>query len=146
MHRSLKRPRFSKDPNAVIGRLVMVEEQADAQGEVLTDARGRIERLENQVRFLEERLASLTRPKELLTEKEAAAMIRVHVETLKTWRKERPARIPFILLEGGDIRYRVEAIEGYLKSRERGTAKTSLRAARVSAALAGSGDRDERRL
>jgi hypothetical protein len=50
-------------------------------------------------------------------------MIRVHPDTLKGWRKEEPARIPFFLFEGGDIRYRVEEIERYLERRERGVKK-----------------------
>jgi len=85
--------------------------------------------LKNRVRFLEERLKNATAPKDLLTEKEAAEMLRVHIQSLKRWRAEKPARIPFVRTEGGDIRYRVDAIESYLKSRERGSAKTSLRAA-----------------
>jgi hypothetical protein len=81
-----------------------------------------IEHLENRVRFLESRLDALTRPLEILTLYETAALIRVHSQTLRDWNKEKPPRIPFIEYEGGDKRYRRTDIDNYLKSRERGKA------------------------
>lgn len=91
-------------------------------------ARQTVAQLESRIRFLEERLAQLTRPKTLLTEREAAELLRVHIQSLKRWREEKPPRIPFVAYEGGDIRYRVEDLESYLKSRERGK-RAALRAA-----------------
>jgi hypothetical protein len=111
------RPKWIDDPlAAAIGRIVMLEERvAECERQ-----REQIERQESRIRFLEERLAQLTRPRELLTENEAAAELRVSLRTMRNWRSEKPARISFILLEGGDIRYRAKEIENYLKSRERG--------------------------
>lgn len=107
---------------AALGRAVLAEEAAAELGERLTAAAERIGRLESLVKFLEANLQQLTRPRTLLTEKEAAAELRVSLRTMQNWRNERPARIPFILLEGGDVRYRLEAVENYLHSRERGAA------------------------
>lgn len=115
---------------AAYGRAALAQEETAKLTEALKTATERIERMESLVRFLQENIARLTQPRPLLTEKEAAAMLSVHIQSLKRWRQERPARIPFILMEGGDVRYRAEAIESYLKSRERGNAKgVSLRAA-----------------
>jgi hypothetical protein len=122
-------PQYQDDKLATaIGHIAILKDESAGQREDLTDARDRIARLENQIRFLDERLTQLTRPRVLLAEHEAAEMLRVHVRTLKRWRNERPARIPFITFEGGDVRYRTEDIERYLHSRTRGT-KTALRAA-----------------
>jgi len=119
------RPRFTDDATAAaIGRIVILEEKVESLVESLSAAEERIARHDHRIRFLEERLQQLQCPRELLTEREAAELLRVHIQTLRDWRKEHPApRIPFILMEGGDIRYRVEAIETYLKSRERGVLK-----------------------
>ncbi len=111
---------IDKSTAELLGRAALQERVITELAERLDAAHQRIERQESRIRVLEERVASLTRPRELLTEKEAAATLRVHTQSLKRWRDERPARIPFILFEGGDIRYRVEEIERYLKSRERG--------------------------
>jgi hypothetical protein len=110
-------PKWINDPlAAAIGRIVMLEERV-AECE---QQREQIAHQAERIKFLEERLTQLTRPRELLTEKEAAAMLRVHIRTLKRWRVERPSpRIPYIVTEGGDVRYRVEAIDRYLNSRER---------------------------
>jgi len=98
------------------GRIALLEERvAECERQ-----REQIERQECRIRFLEELLTSLTRPRTLLTEKEAAAELRVSLRTMRNWRNEKPARIPFMLFEGGDVRYRVEVVESYLKSRERG--------------------------
>jgi Helix-turn-helix domain len=122
---TVPRLRFSEDPLATaIGRLVVIEDKYDDLIEILTAAQELIARQDHRIKFLEDRLTQLTRPRELLTEKEAAEVLRVHIQTLRDWRKEHPApRIPFIVMEGGDIRYRVEAIDSYLKSRERGALK-----------------------
>ncbi|HKQ75847.1 MAG TPA: helix-turn-helix domain-containing protein [Blastocatellia bacterium] len=56
--------------------------------------------------------------------KELAEMFQVNIRTLKRWRDEKPARIAYILTEGGEIRYRHADIEAYLKSRERGNSLT----------------------
>jgi len=48
----------------------------------------RAARRDARIKILEERLTQLTRPRELLTEKEAAAILRVHPDTLKGRRKE----------------------------------------------------------
>jgi hypothetical protein len=125
----MPKPRFRDDPDtATIGRVVLVEEDTAALREALRVATERIERLESLARFLQEHLTRLTRPRRLITEQEAAAEINVHVNTLRGWRKEKPPRIAFIRTESGKIRYKVEEIESYLKSRERG-AKPALRAA-----------------
>src|SRR5262245_32465110 len=112
----MRKPRYKDDPlAAAIGRIAMLEDEADALREELTAERQQIDRQESRIRFLEERLAQLTRPRMLLTEKETAAELGVHVETMRKWRKERPSpRIPFVEMEGGDIRYRAEEIERYL--------------------------------
>jgi Helix-turn-helix domain len=117
---SATRPKWISDPlTATIGRIVMLEERV-AECE---QQREQIAHQAERIKFLEERLAQLTRPRDLLTEKEAAEKLRVHFQTLRDWRKERPwPRIPYILMEGGDIRYRLDDIENYLKSRERGAA------------------------
>ncbi len=118
----MAKPRFTDfGTAALIGRVVILEELVDA----LQQSN---ERQENRIRFLEEHLTQLTRPRALLAEQEAAEMLRVHVRTLKRWRNERPARIQFITFEGGDIRYRTEDVERYLNNRTRG-AKAALRAA-----------------
>jgi len=126
----MAKPRFRDDPNtSTIGRVVLAEEDIAALQEALNAGTERIGRLESRAKFLEERLAQLTRPRTLLTTKEAAAELGVHVETMRKWRKERPSpRIPFIVMEGGDVRYRVEEIERYLNSRTRGM-KPALKAA-----------------
>lgn len=106
---------------ALLGHVTLLREESD-------NYRARIADLESRVRFLEERLSAITRPRTLLTVAEAATAIGVSQRTLKRWRDERNPRIAFILLEGGDVRYRAEAIESYLQGRERG-AKSALRAA-----------------
>jgi hypothetical protein len=103
-----------------IGRAVRAEEKCEALFESLSEAQEQIVSQDHRIRFLEEHLAQLTRPRELMTIQETAAMLGVCARTLKRWRDEPRPRIPFILMEGGDIRYRIEAIENYLKSRERG--------------------------
>lgn len=115
---------------AAYGRAVMAQETAAALTEALNAATARIEHMESLVKFLEATLKQLSQPRTLLTEKEAAEMLRVSLRTMRNWRSERPARLPFITYEGGDVRYKIDAIESYLKSRERGSAKTAaLRAA-----------------
>src|SRR5262245_13652153 len=89
------------------GHITLLNEEKTAAAESLASALERIAHLENQIRFLEERLKNLTAPKELLTEKEAAELLRVSLRTMHNWRNEKLARIPFILTEGGDVRYRV---------------------------------------
>ena len=125
----MKRSQFTDNQTAaLIGRIVILEELVAKLMERVDQQDGR-ERQESSIRFLEERLTQLTRPRALLTEKEAAELLGVHIQSLKRWRVEHPSpRIPFISYEGGDVRYRVEDIESYLKSRERG-AKAALRAA-----------------
>lgn len=88
-----------------------------------------IERLESQIRFLEARIAAAASPKALLTIPEVCEMLGVCARTLKRWRDERNPRITFIVREDGAVRYRPEAIENYLKGRERGSVKAALRAA-----------------
>jgi Helix-turn-helix domain len=105
----------------------MLEEQSAAMLESLDTARAEIGCQESRIRFLEERLKQLTQPRALLTEQETAELLRVHVRTLKRWRiDENPPRICFIVMEGGDIRYRVEEIERYLKGRERGALRKAV--------------------
>jgi hypothetical protein len=122
-------PQYQDDKlAAAIGHITILEEKVDTLTDALEQARQSDERQENRIRFIEERFTQLARPRTLLIEQEAAEMLRVHIRTLKRWRNERPARIPFITFEGGDVRYRTEDIERYLNSRTRG-AKTALRAA-----------------
>src|SRR5262245_7497380 len=116
------KPRFTDNQTAaLIGRTVLLEEQCGALESALDAANQRLVEQDDRIKSLEALVAGLTRPRTLLTEKEAAEILRVHFDTLKRWRAEMPApRIPFIATESGDIRYRVEAIETYLTSRERG--------------------------
>jgi|SRR5215470_12454905 len=117
-----KQTKWINDPiAAAIGRIVMLEERVT---ELVTEGeqqRERIERQSARIERLEKQLCEMGQPGRLMTEKDVAKILRLHIDTLKSWRKEKPSpRIPFILMEGGDVRYRVEVIEAYLKSRERG--------------------------
>lgn len=115
---------------AAIGHIAILEEKVEFLTGELRAAVLTIQHLDHRTKFLEEHQKQLTRPRTLLTEKEAAEMLGVHIETMRKWRKEHPApRIPFIQLEGGDVRYRAEAIESYLNSRERGAKSRALKAA-----------------
>ncbi|HEY7184172.1 MAG TPA: helix-turn-helix domain-containing protein [Blastocatellia bacterium] len=109
------------DPSmAVIGRLVMLEECVVKLQTENEQQREQIGSQDARIKRLEERLSGMGRPDRLMTEKEVAALLGVSAHSLHRWRQERPARIPFVLFEGGDIRYRVDVVESYLKSRERG--------------------------
>jgi len=119
---------IDKSTAELLGRAALQERVIAELAERLDAANQRIERQESRIRVLEERLANLTRPRTLLTIKEAIEMLGLSGRTLKRWRDESRPRIPFILLEGGGVRYKVVAIESYLQSRERG-AKAALRAA-----------------
>lgn len=118
----MKTPRFTDNQTAaLIGRIVILEELVEKLMERANQQDGRDRQIEDQLT----RVVSRSR---LMTEREAATELRVTVRTMINWRNEKPPRIPFIVTEGGNVRYRVEAIESYLKSRERG-AKATLRAA-----------------
>jgi Helix-turn-helix domain len=114
---SAARPKWINDPiSAAIGRIVMLEERmAECERQL-----EQIAQQDRQIKFLEERVAQLTRPRALLTIPEAVEYLGMSARTLKRWRDEKHPRIPFILLEGGDIRYRPEAIDEFLRDRERG--------------------------
>jgi hypothetical protein len=115
-------PKWINDPLlAAIGRIVMLEERV-AECE---QRRKQIAHQAERIKFQEERLAQLTRPRTLLTIQEASEALGLCTPTLKRWRDEPRPRIPFIVMEGGDIRHRTEEIERYLKSRERGAKKGS---------------------
>src|SRR5262245_7948957 len=107
------RPKFTDGATAaLIGRLTVLEELVDQLLE-------RDDQREFRFKQIEDRLARVTSRSQLMTEKQLAQLLSVSARSLNTWRHEKPARIPFILTEGGDIRYRVEDVESYLKSRER---------------------------
>lgn len=120
-------PKWLSDPSimAVVGRLVTLEERLVELLAEREQQREQIAGQDTRIKRLEERISNMSRPDRLMTEKEVATLIGVSNHSLSRWRKERPARIPFVLFEGGDIRYRVEAIESYLQSRERGAKKGS---------------------
>jgi hypothetical protein len=83
------RPKWINDPfMAAIGRVVMLEERVAELSAESEQRREQIARRDTRIKILEERLTQLTRPRELLTEKEAAAILRVHPDTLKGRRKE----------------------------------------------------------
>jgi hypothetical protein len=120
----MNKPRFRDNPDAAtIGRIVLLEERADDHDAAIE----RIAQLESRIRFLEERLIQLTRPRETLTIQEAAETLGLSARTLARWRNERQPRIPYVSLDG-IIRYRVDDIERFLNSREHGV-KPALRAA-----------------
>jgi excisionase family DNA binding protein len=48
----------------------------------------------------------------LVTEREEAARLGVHVQTLRKWRRE--GRVPFIRLPGGDVRYEPSTLDAFL--------------------------------
>jgi len=126
----MKIPRYSDDPlAAAIGRIAILTEQVETLTNELRAATQTIDHQNHRITFLEEHQKQLTRPRTLLTIQEVAAMLDLSARTLKRWRDEPHPRIPFILMEGGDVRYRTEAIESYLKSRERGASRPALRAA-----------------
>jgi hypothetical protein len=113
--------RFTDNPTvALIGRIVVLEELVEKLLE-------RAEQQDHRSRQIESRLERVVSRSQLMTERQAAELLDVSIESMAKWRKERPARIPVIRTEGGLIRYRVEAIESYLQSRERG--RSALRAA-----------------
>jgi len=119
----MPRPKFTDSPTAaLIGRVVILEELVAA----LLD---RDDQREFRIKQIEDRLARVVSRSQLMTEKQLAQLLSVSTRSLNTWRHEKPARIPFILTEGGDIRYRVEDVEAYLKSRERGQSRAALKAA-----------------
>jgi hypothetical protein len=118
----MTKPRFTDyETAALIGRITILEELVEKLME-------RAEQQDGRDRQIEDQLTRVVSRSRLITEREAAAELRVTVRTMINWRNEKPPRIPFIVTEGGNVRYRVEAIESYLNSRERG-AKASLRAA-----------------
>jgi hypothetical protein len=105
---------IDKSTAELLGKIALLEELVKTLIE-------RADQSDLRCRQLESQLQRVVSRSQLVTEKQAAELLRVHVDTLKTWRKERPRpRIPHIVYEGGDVRYRVEAIENYLQSRERG--------------------------
>jgi len=118
------KPKFTDSPTAaLIGRVVILEEIVAALLE-------RADQQEFRARQMEERLARVTSRSQLMSERDLANLLQVSVQTLKNWREEKPRpRIQFILTEGGSIRYKVEAVETYLESRERGKPKAALKAA-----------------
>jgi hypothetical protein len=119
---AMKKPRFTDHQTAaLIGRIVILEELV---GKLMERADQQDERMAQ----IEDQLTRVVSRSRLMSESEAAAELGFTVRTLINWRNESPPRIPFFLTEGGNVRYRVEAIESYLKSRERG-AKAALRAA-----------------
>ena len=84
----MKRSQFTDNQTAaLIGRIVILEELVAKLMERVDQQDGR-ERQESSIRFLEERLTQLTRPRALLTEKEAAELLGVHIQSLKRWRVE----------------------------------------------------------
>jgi cell division protein FtsL len=105
---------------AVVGRLVVLEECVVKLQTESEQQREQIKSQDVRIKRLEERLSELSRPDRLMTQKEVAVLLGVSVASLGHWRKERPPRIPFVLFEGGDVRYRVDVVESYLKSCERG--------------------------
>jgi Helix-turn-helix domain len=90
-------------------------------------ATDQVAHLESRIRFLEERLSNLQRQPELLTEKEAAALLRVHVVTMKRWRRGTPL-IRFVDYPGSGIRYHRTDIENFIQRYERGK-RAALKAA-----------------
>lgn len=96
------------------------------QEKVIAEMVSRIEEQDLRIVEMERRLSRVVSRSQLVTEAQAAEMLDVSVQTLARWRKSARQPIPVIQAEG-IIRYRVEAIEHYLQSRERG--RSHLRAA-----------------
>jgi DNA-binding XRE family transcriptional regulator len=115
---TIRKPRFTDNQTAaLIGRIVMLEE-------LVATLLERAEQQDCRNRQIEERLARVVSRSQLITETELAETLDVSVQTLARWRKEMPApRIPLVLTEDGNIRYRVESIKNYLRGRERGASK-----------------------
>lgn len=110
---------------AAIGQIAILKEQIEILTSDLRAATQTIEHQDHRIKFLEER----QRPRTLLTIEETASLLGVCARTLKRWRDESHPRIAHIVMEGGDVRYRGEEIERYLKSRERGAKQPALKAA-----------------
>jgi predicted DNA-binding transcriptional regulator AlpA len=67
---------------------------------------------------LEPRALSDILCEELLTPAEAARFLRLSTETLKYWRKSAQRRgPPFVKIERRPVRYRLAALEAYIKRR-----------------------------
>jgi DNA-binding XRE family transcriptional regulator len=111
----VKKSPFADNPTInLLGRIALLEEMVKTLVERANENDSRCHRIESKL----ERVVSRS---QLVTEKQAAELLDVSVQAMMRWRKEKPApRIPFVRTEGGQIRYRVEAIETYLNSRERG--------------------------
>jgi len=106
MDKKYAKPKFTDNKTAaLIGRITILEEMVETLTNGLRAMQERDGHKDSRIRFLEDRVAQLTRPRTLLTEKEAAAMLQAHINTLRAWRKEKPSRIPFIRTESGNIRY-----------------------------------------
>ena len=118
----MKSPFIDNSTAQLLGRIALLEQLVKTLVE-------RAEQQDLRAHQIESRLERVVSRSQLMTERQAAELLDVSIESLAKWRKERPApRIPFIRTEGGQIRYRVESIESYLQSRERG-ARSALRTA-----------------
>lgn len=125
----MKTPRYNDDPlAAAIGHITMLKEQVETLTGALREATQTIGHQDNRLTFLEENLKRLTQPRALLTIQEASEALGLCARTLKRWRDEPNPRIPFIKMEGGDVRYRREEIDRYLNSREQCAKQRALKA------------------
>ena len=79
----------------------------------------RVEQLESRIKFLEARLAAAERQLDVYTEKQVAELLQLSMNTLFNWRQGKKPVIPFVLFEGGGIRYRREDVERYLNCRKK---------------------------
>src|SRR5215813_410898 len=137
------KPQFSKNETAaIIGRTVMLEERCEWLESALESATRQIAEHEEHIAALCVRVDEMTRPRTFLTCAQAAELLGLSQRTLRRWREDVNPRIPFILLEGGDVRYRAEAIESYLSSRERGASR---RLRSINSGLAARADNEAER-
>ncbi|HKQ89266.1 MAG TPA: helix-turn-helix domain-containing protein [Blastocatellia bacterium] len=115
------KPRRGKSPLADRATAELIGKIAILEG-VVAQLIERLEQQDFRCKQIEDRLARVVSPSQLITEARAAEMLNLSTDTLWRWRNEKTPRIPF-LRTGRRIKYRVTEIESYLNGREHGAKK-----------------------